>query len=115
MSEGKNYTIKDGEISDGYHTFSELYKHRNMLMLALMAELPSVSWFAAEHADGTMFPGWFIAGINLTTGQITYHLPIEYWCMAIITGAGRRTKAPEWDGHTPADVLKRLERWIEGE
>lgn len=46
-------------------------------------------------------------GINKDKGeQITYHLPIKYW--EECSFAPILEKAPEWDGHTPADVLNRL-------
>ena len=31
----KTFTIKNGDISDGYHTFDELYEHRIALFITL--------------------------------------------------------------------------------
>jgi hypothetical protein len=98
-----------GNISDGYHTFKELYEHRHRLIIAL-AKRCSNSWKSRLHSDGTMFKGWFVIGIGgLKYGdnkQITYHLPSELWrdCIKIQT----LEKAPEYDGHSPNDVLERL-------
>jgi len=46
-------------------------------------------------------------GLTAADGkQITYHLPIERWDETWF--AETLDLAPEWDGHTPADVLERL-------
>lgn len=94
-----------GETSDGYHTFNELYEHRHNLFIALMKCYPDKSWMSKRHDDGSMYKGWFIAGIETPNGQATYHLPQKYWhiCPAKVL-----KKAPKWDGHTPDDVIKRI-------
>ncbi|MHB9161698.1 MAG: WDGH domain-containing protein [Nitrosotalea sp.] len=94
-------------ISDGYHTFGELYDHRIALFIALCNMIPLNSWKSKKHYDGSTMEGWFIAGIGKTKGhQITYHLPLDKW-------SDLRSipfdKAPaKWDGHTSKDVIKRL-------
>lgn len=103
---------KTGEISDGYHTFDELYEHRCTLFLALMKATPELSWISTLHDDGSEFFGWFIAGMNLPTGTVTYHLPDGMWSLACETGAKQIERAPKWDGHTSADVVNRLQQWI---
>jgi hypothetical protein len=45
------------EISDGYHTFGELYDHRAALFIALMLSHPDISWFSDKHDDGSVFDG----------------------------------------------------------
>lgn len=99
-----------GEMSDGYHTFNELYEHRHALfmvvqMLLKLEDGTVPAWKSRTHADGTSLPGWFIAGIKLPTGDITYHLPDCHWniCPGVEVDA-----APAWDGHTPNDVIERL-------
>jgi hypothetical protein len=105
------------EVSDGFHTFKELYEHRVILFIALckafykdpqyQTGLKADIWRSKLHADGTTFDGWFIMGMGRKKGeQITYHLPISKW--EETNFAETRVKAPEWDGHTPADVLERL-------
>jgi hypothetical protein len=100
-------------ISDGYHTFGELYEHRSALLASIMREFPALSWMARQHHDGSSYPGWFIAGMQLPTGPISYHLRIDpWWNLLATTGATIRQNAPEWDGHTPADVVNRLVEWV---
>lgn len=102
--------------SDGYHTFKELYEHRITLFIALLRKITmllpasesSHIWKSKLHSDGTMYDGWFILGIYKEPGkQITYHLPIDKWNETQF--AEPLDKAPEWDGHTPEDVIKRLQ------
>jgi hypothetical protein len=101
-----------GGISDGYHTFNELYDHRCHLFVALMRSNPGISWYSPKHADGSTYNDWFIAGMDLPTGDITYHLPM--WMMPMLDNSGVefKSRAPQWDGHTPADVVKRLAAWF---
>lgn len=101
-----------GQVSDGYHTFEELYSHRYMLFICLMKSNPSISWRANNHDDGSSFTGYFIAGMELPTGNISYHLPIGYWNHLDYSGIRTSNKAPKWDGHTSEDVVNRLNRWI---
>lgn len=102
------------KISDGYHTFGQLYEHRIVLFIALCRSIDMYSlndpmiWMSECHSDGSKFDGWFIMGISSEKGkQISYHLPIEKWneCSEFAHVLG---KAPEFDGHTSDDVLLRL-------
>jgi len=96
-----------GELSDGYHTFNELYDHRHALFIALARCNPLECWRSKEHEErGTMPPQFFIVGMELPTGSITYHLPLTLWDKTnFIPTVGC---APPWDGHTSADVVERL-------
>jgi len=59
-----------------------------------------------KNHNETMLDGWFIAGIYTSEGkQISYYLPIDKWDTP---HSGVFEKAPEWDGHTPEDVVERL-------
>src|SRR5689334_1578024 len=74
----------DLSISDGYHTFDELYEHRHALFIALCSLLDDLGhphiWRSRVHADGSSFEGWFLMGIGREPGeQITYHLPDRLW------------------------------------
>ncbi len=103
-----------GNISDGYHTFNELYDHRCHLFVALMRSHPKLSWRAYENSDGSSNGDWFIAGMRLPTGDISYHLPLWMWEMLhMLDGIKTLQRAPEWDGHTSADVVKRLAAWFQ--
>lgn len=95
-----------GEISDGYHTFNELYEHRFFLFRALCHMDFLKSWKSKIQSDGNMYPGWFIAGIGVEHGkQITYHLPLRLWNEFKIR---ELEIAPEFDGHSSSDVVSRL-------
>lgn len=109
--------IQAGLISDGYHTFDELYEHRIVIYMALCKQLyresqfnyPNPVWMSSKHSDMSVWKGWFLLGINTQKEeQITYHLPIKYWdeCLEFAT---ELDKAPDFDGHTSADVIKRLQ------
>ena len=115
-----NDDINIKDISDGYHTFGELYEHRIELYIALCKSLFSnwqkrthietnnPIWCSKLHSDGTMFDGMFVLGINTEKDiQITYHLDLEYWDR-VVDFAWEYDKAPEYDGHTSQDVLERL-------
>lgn len=118
--------LKSAEnISDGYHTFGELYEFRAVLNIALFAQIAHQQheiwlsrkegtwcnpvWRSKLHNDGTMFDGMFIFGLFKGPGkQITFHYHLDKWDYC---GFGETLdKAPEWDGHTPADVLERLKQ-----
>lgn len=103
--------VKTRFISDGYHTFDELYQHRMALTAQLMRAHPNRSWRSKQHSKkgSPMFDGFFIVGMNLPTGMITYHYKLEYW--DIFEGVKTVVRAPAWDGHTPADVVQRLLDW----
>lgn len=115
----KEGLISAKNISDGYHSFGELYDHRITLYITLCRVLANSNyredskypenpvWRSKLHSDGTMFNDSFVLGISKDKGsQITYHLPISRWSE---TGfAETRINAPEYDGHTSEDVLNRL-------
>lgn len=98
-----------GKISDGSHTFDELYEHRHALFIALCYERQENTkvWRSKLHSDGSFLPGWFVLGLGKQKGyQITYHLPLSKW--EITNFAETLERAPEYDGHSSQDVLERL-------
>ena len=109
----------DGDTSDGYHTFNELYHHRAVLFSIIVKTFSDKAWKSLRHHDGTMYDGMFIVGIDTPDGQATYHYDIDpYWDMF---ECRELECAPEWDGHTPAQAIERIGRlkpvrhgyWIE--
>jgi hypothetical protein len=105
------------KVQDGYHSFSELYKHRITLYITLCRVLSIHSgpsnpiWCSKKQSDGNEIKGWFLLGINKTSNyQITYHLPNSEW-EEVSKFAEVLNTAPVWDGHTSNDVLMRL-NWI---
>lgn len=109
MSTAKHDT---GQISDGYHTFDELYRYR-MLYHAwavkawLHAGCPVVK--SKRHHDGEpcFGGGWFIVSAQLPSGQVSNHYEDKYWDLFECLEADR---APEWDGHTPNAAADRIEQ-----
>lgn len=95
-----------GDTSDGYHTFNELYHHRAVLFSVIVKAFREKAWKARLHHDGTMYDGMFIVGIDTPYGQVSYHYDIDpYWHMFECRELER---APEWDGHTPAQAIERI-------
>ena len=95
-----------GNMSDGYHTFDELYEHRHALFLALMGAAESFSGRAWIDSSG--LDGWFLAGIDCPVGQVSYHLPDRLLPVAQKQVTPGYIRAP-YDGYTAADVLLRLQ------
>lgn len=98
----------NGETSDGYHTFNELYHHRAVLFSVICNSAPALAWKSKLHDTGDMFDGMFIVGIETPEGQATYHYDIDpYWDMFHVKELER---APKWDGHTPAQAIERISK-----
>lgn len=101
-----------GEISDGYHTFNQLYNFRKMYNACLFNEWAKQNKYEVHksqlHYDGDLCfgGGWFIVSANLPTGQISNHYEIKDWELFKCDIADR-AKYP-FDGHTAEDVLDRL-------
>lgn len=101
------------DISDGYHTFGELYEHRLALTAVVAswaAQRPEpAAWRSKAHHpdDSPMFEGgYFIVGIELDTGPITYHYKLPHW--DDFAAVPELDHAPKWDGATPGDTVTRL-------
>jgi hypothetical protein len=95
-----------GEISDGYHTFNELYHHRAVLFSIICNQNKHLAWKAKSHHDGTMYENMFIVGVETPLGQATYHYDVNpYWG---IFNVKVLDYAPKWDGHTAEQAIERL-------
>lgn len=105
------------DISDGYHSFKELYEYRLLYNAALFNELykytdnPYKVIKSHRHSDGEKCfgGGWFIVMAELPTGQISNHYEDKYWDLFKCEEAD---VAPKWDGHTPHDVAERIREFI---
>jgi hypothetical protein len=99
-------------VSDGHHTFGELYDHRRALtaLLATLAATDGDSWRSKEHHpdDDPMFEGgYFIVGIDLPgIGTITYHYKLKHWDDFL--SVPELAHAPKWDGAPPSATVERL-------
>lgn len=113
---GKDIALPDdvivSQVSDGYHSFEELYTFRKVYNAALFNEWAKQKKFSVhksfKHYDGELCfgGGWFIVVALLPTGQITNHYESEDWNLFKIP---EKEKALfEYDGHTPSDVIYRL-------
>jgi hypothetical protein len=99
------------DVSDGYHTFGELYDHRRALMVALMSCNREISWRSKQHHpdDQPMFDGYFVVGMDLPIGQISYHYKLSHW--DDFSGISKYKHAPKYDGHTPQSTVDNLIYW----
>jgi len=114
MSDSVTIKCNTNEVSDGYHTFGELYEHRIELWIALCREWTTKFpkghvWRSPLHSNGTSIEGWFVLGAGFEGDQMTYHLPLSRWSDCEF--ATERLMCPSFDGHTSADVLVRLRRF----
>ena len=94
---------KVSDFMDEYHSFKDLYTQRMYLTALAFNSNPSISWKSKQHADGTMFEGYFIVGINTPQGMYTYHYKLEHWDLFKVKEI---PQSPEYDGHTSADVAR---------
>lgn len=99
-----------GQVSDGYHTFDELYEHRCLLFAALSFNVPNV-FKTRKNDKGEEIPGWFIAGFESPFGQVTYHMPDKYW--DVILADYTLDRNDRYDGHTSRDVAERLRKLLD--
>lgn len=98
-----------GEVSDGYHTFNQLYHQRAVLFATIVNQNKDLAWKSFKHSDGNYCfdknGEWFIVGIDTPEGSYTYHYSKEYWNMF---NCKELEFAKEWDGHTENDVTRLL-------
>lgn len=97
----KDEGFSTGEVTDGYHTFDELYYHRMKLFAFACNTHKDKAWKSLLHDTGDMFEDMFIVGIETPEGQYTYHYDLEFWDEFDVKELER---APEFDGHQPSDI-----------
>lgn len=98
--------IDINDISDGYHTFNDLYEQRLVLTAALAKNNPN-AWKSKLHEDGQppFDGGWFIIGFTTPEGEYTYHYELKDWDLFQCKELDR---GKHWDGHTSKDVRRLL-------
>lgn len=104
-----------GEVSDGYHTFNELYYYRMLYNAAFFNLLPKewVHKSKRHHTGEECFGGgWFIVMANLPTGQVSNHYELKDWDLFKVP---EKEFADEWDGHTPQEAAERLHEYLQQE
>ena len=96
-----------GYLSDGYHTFNDLYYQRMVLFATIVMLNRNLAWKSRRHEDGELCfgGGWFIVGVSTPLGEYTYHYKEEFFdmfdCQELPVGK-------HWDGHTEKDVARLL-------
>jgi hypothetical protein len=110
------YGVDMGGVSDGHHTFDELYEFRKLYnagLFGLLAAVVGNNYVVKSkyHSDGEecFGGGWFIVVAELPTGQISNHYKLEDWDLFKIPAVER---PPEYDGHTSKDTVERLKKWL---
>ena len=98
--------IKTKQISDGWHSFADLYTHRMILTLALAKAHPDKVVKSKLHADNTMFDDSFIVYFNTPKGGYSYHYDLKYW--DLFKDVKTVPNAPKYDGHKPEDIDRLL-------
>ena len=101
----KQFKIVDGDLSDGYHTFDELYEHRCLLFLVIARACSDRFYWKPD------FEGWFCLYWESPEGQISYHIPNKF--LHLIEDHIERDDEHVFDGHKSPDVLNRLKRIVE--
>ena len=105
-----------GNISDGYHTFNELYEFRKLYNALLFNEWAKNGKYevykSKRHYDGEecFGGGWFIVVALLPEGQISNHYELKDWDLFKIPSYEKSKY--QFDGHTTNDVIFRLENAI---
>lgn len=97
--------IDTDSISDGFHTFKELYDQRAFLWAVILNANRGIAWKSRKHEDDSMYDGMFIAGIETPEGQYTFHIDNGWWDMYDVK---ELPNAPYWDGHTSSDITRLL-------
>ena len=108
--------FEENDISDGYHTFGELYEFRKMCNAALFNEWGKYDppkydvHKSMKHHDGELCfgGGYFIVVALLPGGLISNHYKMEDWELFKIPEV-EKVKY-KYDGHTGKDVLERLRK-----
>ena len=100
----KTFKIVNNDISDGYHTFDELYEHRCLLFINLVLALKGVN--ASAWKSDLDFGSWFCLYLETEYGQISYHIPNKF--LFLVEPEIPQVDNYKWDGHSSATVIERL-------
>lgn len=124
IENAKSHGHDISKLSDGHHTFEELYEFMKAYNAALFNTWASVGTLFSDqnHRPGYMFDvhkswrhhdgelcfggGWFIVVAVLPTGQISNHYEAKDWDLFKIPETEKAKYG--FDGHTAKDVLERL-------
>jgi len=95
------------DVSDGFHTFRQLYYQRMMLFATIAKQNKNKAWKSLRHEDGKLCfgGGWFIVGVDTPEGSYTYHYEDNYFSLF---DCEELERGKHWDGHTEKDVARLL-------
>lgn len=96
-----------GDVSDGFHTFNQLYHQRAMLFACIVNQNKDKAWKTHKHEDGEpcFGGGWFLVTIDTPQGAYGYHCEDKYWDLFDCT---ELETAKHWDGYTEENVDRLL-------
>ena len=96
-----------GDLSDGFHTFNQLYYQRMILFATIVKQNRDKAWKSLRHESGELCfgGGWFIVGIDTPEGSYTYHYEDNYYSLF---DCAELERGKPWDGHTEKDVTRLL-------
>lgn len=102
------YEVVPGE----YHSTEELYDHRAVLFIALLKDRDG-AWWSRQHEDpeDPMYQGFVLAGITLSSGDVSYHLREKFIPLLELADIEELPVSPPFSGYTPDDVAERLAEW----
>ena len=95
------------DLSDGFHTFRQLYYQRMMLFATIVKQNKNKAWKSLRHEDGELCfgGGWFIVGVDTPEGSYTYHYEDNFYSLF---DCEELERGKHWDGHTEKDVTRLL-------
>lgn len=95
------------DLSDGFHTFRQLYYQRMMLFATIVKQNKNKAWKSLRHEDGEFCfgGGWFIVGVDTPEGSYTYHYEDNFYSLF---DCEELERGKHWDGHTEKDVTRLL-------
>lgn len=105
----KKAKVNKDDVSDGYHTFRELYMHRMALTLCMLQDTSRfLSHKSLRHhpLDQPCFDDSFVVMFYVQGKQCSYHYDLKYWDMFV--SVPTKEHADKWDGHTPENVVGRI-------
>ena len=105
--------ISTGELSDGSHTFNELYAYRKIYNAAFFNSIIGKYKIikSKRHSTGEecFGGGWFIVTAELPTGQVSNHYKLKDWDLF---KCPEQKYADKWDGHTSQIAYERILEYI---
>ncbi len=107
------------DLSDGYHTFQDMYDERAVLFLSLCKLIKENSymshrlflWKSRKESIGRKIEGYFLVGITNSDGSmISYHLENKWWDKT--SDFLELQEAPQYDWDDSYSSLQLLEEWF---